>query len=264
MSNPMGLIQFGRLPQKIDGRTLELSRYVPPKPIAVPPSTFWTDPTRAKNLFHVNLKWSPKLNNKLSCCVESSYADMVQLQTLNENRYHDPSDADVMEFYAGVLGVDPASIVAPGPGTYMLDAMNYLRRVGFGPTKEKITGYASVNMLPWNDAVIRQAIYQFGGVLFGFNCPQSAVDAYHAGDGHPWVWVPNSPVIGGHCILLTGYDQNRYYGVSWGALKAIESAFLRNWGVEAYTVLTAGWKVLGGFDLPAFKADQAIAIRKTA
>ena len=251
-------VQLGRLPKKEDPRTLLMSRYIPLKPVAVPSSTLWTDPKRAKKLFGVDLKWGAMLNHTLSCCVESASGHQFQLMSLNEGRYRVPTDDEIKAFYAGVLGVDPASIVAPGPGTYMLDALNYLRKTGIGG--EKATGFTSVNLLSRSDAMLRQAIYQFGGVLYGFDCPQSAVDAYRAGDGHPWVVVPGSPSIGGHCILLTGYDSKRYYGVSWGVLKAIDPDFIWQYGAEAYTVLTARWKVLGGFDAPKFARDlKAVA-----
>jgi hypothetical protein len=116
-----------------------------------------------------------------------------------------------------------------------------------------IAGYAIVDKA--SPADVRQAIASYGFCYVGVNLPQSAEDQFDA--GQPWVYVGDEP-IGGHCIILAGYDDTYLDGVTWGKPVRIGATWWAKYGSEAYAVIPQAFVQAGkgpDLDLASLKAD---------
>jgi hypothetical protein len=120
----------------------------------------------------------------------------------------------------------------------------------------KISGFAPV---PQNDITqIRQAIAFYGGLYVGVQLPKSAEEQFARGDS--WSVEPNSPIIGGHCIVLVGYDDWLVYAVTWGKLIEITWPWLHTYVDEAWAILPhefieAGHGPATSIDLKTLQSD---------
>jgi hypothetical protein len=65
--------------------------------------------------------------------------------------------------------------------------------------------------------------------------------------------------LGGHCIILAGYDSNWLYGITWGQVVRVAYPAWHQMGDEAWAVLSGelvSAKADGhGIALPALQAD---------
>jgi hypothetical protein len=141
------------------------------------------------------------------------------------------TDAETISLYSAITGYNPNDPNSD-QGTLMQDAMTYWRKTGaFG---RKIAAFASVQTDDFNQ--VENAVNQFGQVLIGFNFPDSAMDQFNA--GQPWTVVSGSPLDGGHCVVLVGYDADWLYVVTWGAVQKMDRAFWSQYVDEAWVVVT--------------------------
>ena len=51
---------------------------------------------------------------------------------------------------------------------------------------------------------------------------------------------------GGHCVPLSGYDANKIWCVTWGALQPMTWQFLSTYCDEAYVLLSQEWMEASG------------------
>jgi hypothetical protein len=98
----------------------------------------------------------------------------------------------------------------------------------------QILGHASLDLgsIPQQ----RYATYIFGGSLLGIRCPQSALD-----DMTNWVYVPGSPVVGGHGINRCGQGAAGGAIDSWGRRIPYTNQFAAKYADEAFIVTTPAW-----------------------
>jgi len=72
--------------------------------------------------------------------------------------------------------------------------------------RHKIAACAEVD--PRNGDDVKRTIYDCGLAYIGFNVPQSVMLPNQA-PPQVWNYMPNEPnVIGGHAVVLAGYDSN--------------------------------------------------------
>jgi hypothetical protein len=98
----------------------------------------------------------------------------------------------------------------------------------------KLGAYAPVDYTNLDD--VKNAIYLCGSANVGVQLPQSAEDQFP----HTWTYVPGSQILGGHDVLLTGYDSptKMFWAVTWGALIGVTEEFLSNYLDEAYACVS--------------------------
>jgi hypothetical protein len=175
--------------------------------------------------------WPMYGNDRYGDCVEAEMGHHVeQITRFGKGTTAEVSDADVLGAYSAITGFDPDK---PGTdqGTLIEDALSWWRKNPL--STHQIVAYASVDVS--NATEVKQAVQLFGGLSIGFNFPASAMDQFNA--GLPWDVVKRSPLRGGHCVLLAGYDAQYFTCVTWGALQKMTPAFWRAYVDEAWVVI---------------------------
>lgn len=203
--------------------------------------------------------WGMEGNDAVGDCVEAYIAHAVeQITRYVSGTERAVTSGETIALYSSITGYDPRS-PATDQGTNMQDALTYWRKIGvFGG--HKIAAFAAVNLTDWRE--IENAVNWFGHVTIGFNFPDSAMTQFN--DGEPWTVVAGSPVDGGHCVMLIGYDADWLYVVTWGRVQKMDRKFWAVYVDEAWvpvtqeTITTQGGNAFGGLvDLAAL--GQAFA-----
>ncbi len=174
--------------------------------------------------------WGMMLNDSYGCCVDAAaYHKILQDTTYADNPLM-ATDANIIAAYGGSTGFkpdDPASdqgTVVMGPGGFM----EYWSNVGIpiAGKLNKLDAYFQMNRLDPEEW--KKAVFYFGGFMFGFNVPNSIMDA----DEPSFVWNnPAGPYAGGHEVLVNGYETlpNGYTVfdfISWGRRYRFTVAFM--------------------------------------
>jgi hypothetical protein len=248
MTSPPGRYATGKRPAQPARPHLRLSAALT-GPLPAPPS--------AVDYSHVST-WGMLGNADVGDCVEAYMGHAVEQATAYTSIEQSVSDSATIALYSAITGYNPND---PGTdqGTLMQDAFSFWRKRGiFGG--HVIAAYAAVALTDW--AEIGNAVDLFGHVALGFNFPQSAMDQFNAGE--PWTVVPGSPLEGGHCVMLVGYDPDWLYVVTWGRVQKMARAFWEKYTDEAWVVVTRdtitvqGANAFGGvLDLAALGAAFA-------
>ena len=121
--------------------------------------------------------------------------------------------------------------------------------IGTDPTERKIQGFSSSSGIqggtcPGNDATnaineqqLQAAIFANIGVQINLILPKTiSVNTSSFGDDHPWqdtTGVPKSL----HVMLLTGYDQLGFIGITWGQRQKMTWPFLQKYCFGVFTVV---------------------------
>jgi hypothetical protein len=103
---------------------------------------------------------------------------------------------------------------------------------------------------------IHQAIAFYGGAYVGVQLPQSAMDQFNA--GQPWSVVKGSPIEGGHCVHLVGYDSGFAYAVTWGQVIPVTYPWLATYLDECWAIISQAFSEAHGgpaLDLATLQAD---------
>jgi hypothetical protein len=88
-------------------------------------------------------------------------------------------------------------------------------------------------MIPFNECSL---------VYVGFNVPQNILPS--DGGTPPQVWDvdPSNPqIVGGHAIVLPGYDNSGLNVISWGAFYQMTWAFFAKYVDEVYAIADNTW-----------------------
>jgi hypothetical protein len=232
---------LGKLPPKIDSRTLALEQYVSPRIRA---------PARVDRESRVH-SWPMYANDRLRDCTCAAAAHMVQSWTAYARREIVlPSRAVVASYYEISGGTDG--------GAYCLDVLKHWR--GAGIAGDRIVAFARVRTGDIAQAKFAMAL--FGSCYTGLALPDFAVRTRRRWD------VPANGPVGdarpnernGHCVCAVGYDAEHCYVVTWGRLKPVTWRFFSAYNDEAYAVLNRDWisknrTTPSGFDLRALERD---------
>ena len=171
-------------------------------------------------------------------CVEAGVGHVVEQDTRYATGAEQVvTDAATLDLYSALTGFNPDD-PNTDQGTVVQDALDYWRKTGVftdsaGKT-HKIAAFAAVTLTDFNE--IENAVDLFGQVVIGFNFPDSAMNQFNA--GQPWTVVKGSPIDGGHCVVLVGYDANWLYVLTCGAVQKMARAFWTTYVDEAWVVVT--------------------------
>jgi hypothetical protein len=231
--------KLGRLSRGHDPRIPHLSALLagtsPPPP---PPSADYTKGMPAD--------LGMMLNDTLGDCTCAAVYHAIQVWTFNADggKIDTEPDSDVEKLYVQACGYKP-SAGGEGPGGNEQKVLTYLLKKGApagpkGLTRNKIAAFVEVD--PRNTDDVKSTIFNCGVAYIGFNVPQYIVPAAPAQP--PLVWdveSANNKIVGGHAVVLAGYDANGARVISWGSYYTMTWAFFAAYVDEVYAIADQDW-----------------------
>ena len=119
----------------------------------------------------------------------------------------------------------------------------------------QLLGYAPVPVSNLDE--IKQVIHTFGFCYIGIKVPAACETQFQ--QHQPWS-ITNTPaddqILGGHCVILVGYDSQYFYAITWGSVQKIEYTWLTKYMDEAWAVIPPEIsKGYNGLNLEQLKQD---------
>lgn len=183
------------------------------------------------------------LNDSLGDCTCAAVYHARQVWTFNASgsEVTEP-DGNVERLYEQACGYNPSDPNSDQGGVEQ-DVLTYLLNTGapIGPNgsdRDKIVAFIEVDHKNLDD--IKRTISECGVCYIGVDVPQSVMD--NADDPtKPWDTTGDQTVVGGHAIVLVGYDLDFFYCISWGQIYKITHNFLADFLDEAYAIADRAW-----------------------
>jgi hypothetical protein len=183
--------------------------------------------------------WPMYGNDEIGDCTCAAAGHMIQAWMMyGQHSVVEPNWPDILQAYSAVSGYDPKT-GANDNGAVMQDVLDYWRKAGIGG--DKILAFAEVDLT--NIPLVINAIELFGGLYWGFNVPEFAMQQFE--DSQDWdVGLFGSPqIIGGHAINIGAYDLNfsRLGAITWAKRQNMSLGFFTQYGDEGWIVITKDW-----------------------
>ena len=113
-----------------------------------------------------------------------------------------------------------------------MDILKYWKNLGFNG--HFIDSFVETNLN--NIQEVKSAIYLFGGIYIGLALPNSSQNQ------DVWDLVVNDTgSLGGHCVIIVGYDKDYLYCITWGQVKKMTYDFFNTYCDECYSILSKDW-----------------------
>src|ERR1700677_2036347 len=184
-------------------------------------------------------------NNTLGDCTCAAFYHAIQVWSFNsEKQLETEPDVDVVDLYEQACGYNPKQ-GGEGPGGNEQHVLTYILKTGapFGPDgqqRHKITAFAEVDVKSIDN--IKRTIYDQGVAYIGFNVPQYIMPP-NAPPLAVWDVEPkaDNTIVGGHAVVLAGYNASEARVISWGKYYTMTWAFFEKFVDEAYAIADAGW-----------------------
>ncbi len=167
------------------------------------------------------------------------------------------TDQEVVTLYSAVSGY-ASGRPETDQGARCADVLQHWTRQGVAcaGSIDLLSAYTTIE--PSNHAHVRAALWAMGAVYAGV--------LLHEAQESEAVWSDlTSPVLGGHCVLLVGADNDGLICVTWGELRRMSWAWWDVCAEEAYALLSLCWVQAGrapqGFLVTALQAEmRAVAV----
>jgi GNAT superfamily N-acetyltransferase len=240
--------KLGKLPPRVDVRTLSLKEYVDRARLPEPPDVLDVTAPVAE--------WPMYANDRIGDCTTAAAAHMIEAWTAeSRGAAVEVSESAVLAAFDRVKLVDP---LTGEEGAVELDVLRDWRKHGVG--RHRIGAFARVSV--HDHLLVRTAAWLFGGLYIGLALPLSAQrqqtwdwNGSLAGDDRPGSW-------GGHAVDVVRYSPGSLTAVTWGRLQDLTWPFWDRYVDEAYCILSNDFlsskRAPNGFDLDALKADLAL------
>lgn len=184
------------------------------------------------------------LNDKLGDCTIAGYAHLAQTQYDEIGKTFITSDKEVKQTYFDITDGQDSGCVE-------YQVLELARSQGL--LGDQISTYAPVRV---DVDMLKQALFLGGGLYLGVNLPQSAEQEF--ADNKPWEVISNSPIIGGHCVIATGYNPVVCSIVTWGKVVSASWDWITHYTEEAWVILPDVWVSANKcpqLDLASLKTD---------
>lgn len=236
-------MKFGKLPPKLDHRTLRMASFLPDDLLPSPDrydvlSSVYVQTGRADDteLFPVDG------NDRLGCCTVAALAHAITVYRGLLGEVEIAPERSVVDLYFKLTGGADSGLAA-------LDVLNWWRKHEvFG---DRILAYASLTLPEVEN--VKQAIHLFGGFYLGFNVQEDAVSDFRYGK----TWTAGTNTGEGHAVFVTGYEQDTVTVLTWGRKHLATWDWLMNQGDEAYVILPPEAQSYGFADWFDFEQLQA-------
>ena len=229
--------KLGRLKRSFDPRVPHMSALLAGQTLPPPPPAIdWTKDMPA----NVGMM----LNDTLGDCTCAAVYHALQVWTANASTKMDTEpDADVEKLYMLACGYNP-KVPGEGPGGNEQHVLTYLMRKGAptgpaGAQAHKIAAFVEVD--PRNIDDVKRTINDCGVAYIGFNVPEYILPP---SGNTPAVWDVQSSdtkIIGGHAVVLAGYDAKGARVISWGQYYTMTWAFFSKYVDEVYAIADQSW-----------------------
>ncbi|GGF28097.1 hypothetical protein GCM10011611_37650 [Aliidongia dinghuensis] len=235
--------QLGRLHRTYNPRIPHMSALLAGQSLPPPPpSVDWAE--------HMPDNLGMMLNDRLGDCTCAAYYHAQQVWTANTlSAMQTQPDVDVEKLYVLACGYNPR-VPGEGPGGNEQHVLTYLLRRGapFGPNgqqKHKIAAFVEVD--PRNTDDVKRTINDCGVAYIGFNVPQFIMPQPPATPPRTWdVQDTDTNIIGGHAVVLAGYDASGARVISWGEYFTMTWAFFAQYVDEVYAIADPNWVAVKG------------------
>lgn len=227
--------KLGRKHRTFDPRIPHLSALMAGKTLAPPPARVdWTTGMPAD--------LGAMLNDRLGDCTCAAFYHALQVWTFNTTgAMATQPDADVEQLYIQACGYDPRT-PGEGPGGAEQAVLTYLLKTGApvgpaGKSRNKLIAFVEVDPRVTDD--VKRSIVECGVAYIGFSVPQFILQS-----PPPKVWdvqAADSPIEGGHAVVLAGYDAQGVRVISWGACFTMTWAFFAKYVDEVYALADQAW-----------------------
>ncbi len=250
---------LGRLPRSYDRNIPKFKAMVAGK--ALPPPPAQVDYTKG---MPANLGMMK--NDTLGDCTCAAVYHAIQVWTYNAGpgkKMDTEPDSDVVKLYELACGYNPKQ-GGEGPGGNEQHVLKYLLQKGapMGPNGQsvhKIAAFVEIDTTDIED--IKRGIDDCGLVYIGFNVPQYIVPSNGA---PPKVWdveTKDTNIVGGHAVVLAGYNATGARVISWGQYYTMTWGFFAKYVDEAYAIADKLWvektgKTPGGVTLTQLEKEM--------
>lgn len=230
--------KLGRLPGKVPVGLHELSHYVagslPKPPVSVPVPDY--------------PNWGMLGNDTEGDCGVAGLEHGLECDaTIVHEHESFPDASQAIEYYLTYTDGQDSGVV-------LSDYLAYVRQHGYyGHT---VSAYAPVAV---HDIPTLQTCIDFFGFAYtGITVTEAMQQAFS--EHEPWTTaLLDSPVAGGHCVPLCGYDDQLLYAITWGGVQAITYSAWHQISSEAWAVITGEFVAHNGdgrgVSLSALNAD---------
>lgn len=234
----MATYKLGRLHRTYDPRIPHMSALVAGQTLAPPPAQANWTAGMPNNL-------GMMLNDTLGDCTCAAVYHAFQVWSANaQGGIQTQPDSDVEKLYILACGYNPR-VGGEGPGGNEQHVLTYLLNRGapFGPSGQsvhKITAFVEID--PRNTDDVKRAIVSSGVAYIGFNVPQYIVPAPPGTPPQIWdVQTANASIVGGHAVVLAGYDASGARVISWGQYYTMTWTFFAKYVDEVYAIADTTW-----------------------
>ena len=235
--------KMGRTARTYDPRVPKLHNLLAGKPLPPAPATIDYTKGMPANLGVMK-------NDTLGDCTCAAFYHALQVWSFNaQHKIDTEPDIDVVDLYEQACGYNPAQ-GGEGPGGNEQHVLSFITRTGapYGPNgsqRHKLAGFVEVDVQNVNG--VKTAIADCGVSYIGFNVPKYMMGN---GSGPLAVWDVNphadNTIIGGHAVVLAGYDANGARVISWGGYYTMTWAFFAKFVDEAYALADTSFIAASG------------------
>ncbi len=258
-------LKFGRTPPDPRRPKLYVDDYLTS---ALPGVAGATDVDYASKVTAGSTGWPMYWNDTLGSCTCAAIGHMIQAWTAYAGKPEvTVPDNNVLDMYSAVSGYNPHN-GQHDDGANMQDVLSYMNHTGIADSSghvHKVAAYAALRD-PTDVWQLARVLYTFGSAYIGINCPQSALDQYHAST--PWTVVDGSPIAGGHAIPI---QRRRPIGssvgildyITWAKEQKVTLGFHRKYSEEVWAVVTEDWIEANGRTVNGVSLNQLLSDMST-
>jgi len=108
----------------------------------------------------------------------------------------------------------------------------------FGIPGDQILAYAPVDISSAQE--LQEVTSAYGFVYIGIQVPSPCEQQFR--NSQPWALTntaADNDILGGHCVIIVGYDASYFYVITWGAVQAVEWSWFQKYLDEAWAVITS-------------------------